>query len=132
MPEFVDITPASIAQVQRLGDGRLVSIEDDVANVAKDLAALGPFELFLDADQGVFVVMQRMTDDSESLVTTSKECDQRLVARVRQVMSPDYDLVGEIEKSEAQADAQRTYERREQIGEVAERLAHAFKKDLGL
>jgi hypothetical protein len=131
MDDFIDIPAGTVAQVRRALGGRMVLIEDDVQNVARDLQAISDdLHLHFDAAQDLWVVMQDR-DGTETLVTTTRELDQRLVHRVRQVCSPSYDLAGELERVEAQADRQEAQKRSERAGEVGERLAHAFRTDLG-
>lgn len=131
MGRHLDIQPATIAQVQRLDDGSRVLVDDDVAGVAQDLRAIDPsLRLHLDVEQQVYVVSQ-VLQGREHLVTTSQTCDQRLVARVRQVASPGYNLADELEAAEAAANREQDRLRREWVGEIGERLAHALRKDLG-
>lgn len=132
MREYVDIEPASVAQVRRGLGGHLVLIEEDVQDIARDLQRIDPsLFLFFSPDEEFWVVMQKVGDE-EQLVTTTRDLDRRLVDRVRQVCSPGYDLIGELERLEAQAERDADHARRESLGDGAERLAHALRKDLGL
>jgi hypothetical protein len=110
----------------------MILIEDDVQSVARDLQAISDdLHLHYDAVQDIWVVMQDR-DDEETLVTTASTLDQRVVHRVRQVCSPGYDLAAELERVEAEADAEQDRRRREMAGEVGERLSHAVRTDLGV
>lgn len=132
MSDYIDIPAASVAQVKRALDGRMVLIEDDVQNVARSLQDISD-DLYLHYDgiQGIWVVMQDR-DGVETLVTTSRELDQRLVQRCREVCSPGYDLAGEIERAQAEADAEHDRGLSERLADGSERLAHAFRKDFGV
>ena len=127
---YLDISPASVAQVQR-AFGTMVQVDDDVQNVARDLRAIDPgLSLFYDASEDVWIVMQ-VRDGVEHLVTTAQECDQRIVHRVREVSSERYDLVAELEASDAQIEKDKDAALHEQTGDVGERLLHAMRHDKG-
>lgn len=128
--DAIDITPGSVAQVARTLGGLTVLVTEDVQNVATDLAALGDFHLHYDPVEELYVVMQ-VHDGTEKLVTSARECDQRIVARVRQITAPGYDLAGELERAEREADMENVHELSELMGDRAERLGHALRKDLG-
>lgn len=130
MDHALDIKPASVAEVQRMFTGHTVVVTEDVQNVASDLAELGPFHLHYDPLQDIYVVMQRMPDGSEQLVTSAQECDQRIVHRVREVTAPGYDIAAEVEKVEKARAKADEHAFNEAVGEKAERLAHALRKDL--
>lgn len=131
MAEPVDITPATIAQVQRLRDGRLLVVDDDVAGVARDLRAIDRgLRVYFSPEEGVFVVYHEQ-DGVERLVTTSTTCDQRLVRRVHEISAPGYELASEIERLEDERNRELDRQHSEWVGEIGERLAHALRTDLG-
>ena len=135
--ERVQISPATVAQVHRSQRGARVAVTADVQNVARDLQQIREsLVLEFDPVEDFYVVLDRrvMPDGSEEdhLVTTALECDQRLVNRVREISSESYDFVAELERVEAAAERDRQHAFREQVGEPAERLAHALRKDLGM
>lgn len=128
----MEIQPASLAQVTRARSGRFVAIEDDVANVARDLQALDKtLHVRFSETAGYFVIYQAFEDGKENIVLTAQELDQRIVRRVEQVMHPEYDYAAELEAQDARAQAERDHRFREQVGEIGERLFHAARKDLG-
>lgn len=128
----MEIIPATVAQVARMDSGRLVAVDDDVQNVARDLREIDPgLRLRFDEYQEFYVVYH-VDGDEESLVTTAQECDQRLVKRAREISRPDYDYGLELEKAEAESKKQADDRFADQTGDVGERLAHALRKDLGL
>lgn len=133
----MEIEPASLAQVQRGQDGRMVEVSDDVANVAQDLRALNPaFRLRYSEAGQHFVVYQVVHlpngSTDEHLVTTAQECDPRLVRRVEEIMAPGYDLAVELDKADREAERRHEHEQAEALGPAAERMAHAMRRDLGV
>lgn len=137
MGRQIDIEPASIAAVKRTDKGKLVAIDDDVVGVARDLKAIdAALKLSYDPDQDYYVVYEvRVLGDGsveEHLVTTARECDQRIVWRVKEISRPGYDYAAELEKVEAAAKKARDDTFREELAPRAERLRHALRKDLGL
>lgn len=133
----MEVQPATLAQVKRLRDGRMIAVDDDVGGVAKDLRAIGrSLRLRYSESAEVFVVYEvhENNDGSvdEHLVTTAQECDQRLVARVRQIADEDYDYAGELDAIQKQKDRDQASHFHDQVGEIGERLAHAIRKDLSL
>jgi hypothetical protein len=128
------IQPASLAQLQQSASGRWLEIESDVGSVAlqlKEIADTLGIELHLRLSEvtGVFKVIQ-VINGEEQLVTSAQEADQRLVDRVREVTSPQYDLAKAAEALERQKDRDFDHEQAEKVGDVGERLAHALRKDL--
>jgi hypothetical protein len=131
----VNISPASVSEVSDAGE--LILIGNDVANVARDIQAINPdFRLRYSDSRDISIVHQEeyhpLTGEllKKQLVTTMRGApDQRLVERVREVTSPQYDLVAEIEKVEKAAQRALKHARREEIGEKAEKLAWALVKD---
>jgi hypothetical protein len=127
----IDIDPVSVAQARRSRTGRMVAIDDDVVNVARDLRDIDPrFRLFYNEDEHVFVV-ELHEEGVEHLVGVYRELDQRIVARARRFTRPDFDLAAEIENSESEAAAANDARRAEQLGDASQRLHHALRTDLG-
>lgn len=129
---MIDITPASLDQITRGRGGRMVIIEHDVSNVARDIKAIHP-DLFLRYnEQGeYFAVLQDMGPlHRPHVVTTSQTCDQRLVTKVRKITSPDYDYGAEIDKHHDKVDREHEATFKEHVGEVSERLAWAIREDI--
>lgn len=129
----MDISPANIAQVELGRDGRVVTIDDDVLNIAKDLKAIDDkLRLRWVEKAEYFCVYELEEDGSESLVLTSQELNPQIVERVRQIAHPSYDYVAELDKLDAQVDREFNHAQRERLGEAAEKLSFAVRKDLGL
>src|SRR5690242_19431925 len=118
----MQIDPASLDQVIKGQNGRMILVEADVGNVAVQLKELDPsFVLSVSESQGHFVVSQQFPkgDGSyeEHLVLTAQECDQRIVDRVREIMHPGYDLGAEMEKQDAAAEKAHNDKLEEIVGE---------------
>lgn len=134
--QHIDIEPGSVGQVTRaMSSGRMVAIDRGPHDVATRLHELdSSLTLHYDPYEDLWVVVQRLHkadgSEQESLVTTAKTCDLRLVARVQEVMAPGYDLSAEIAKSEQAAEKARLAERAEMFGDASEKMSHALRKDL--
>lgn len=132
-----EIQPVNAMQVFQTDRGHLVAIDDDVQSVARELRAIDEgLKVWFDPDQDHFVIFHERTlgDGSveEHLVTTAQELDQRIVERIRQISSRDYDYVAELERIDLAADRAAEHALSERIGPHLERLAHGLRKDLGL
>jgi hypothetical protein len=116
-------------------NGRMVLIDDDVANVVRDLQEIDPgLRVRFSMEEGVFVVYHRRLEvdgEREKLVTTAHELDQRIVRRVREISRPGYDFVAELDRLDREAECRKDREFSEKIGPHAERLAWALRQDLG-
>lgn len=133
-----DLEPASIAQVQRGQDGKLVEVSGDVGNVVADLRRLDPtlrVRVLEDASPPCFVVYQLIAHGGmtkEHLVLTCTKLDQRIVKRVEEIMHPSYDFAGQLERNalKRKTDSRKGF--RERVESHADRLLHAAQKDLGV
>ena len=126
----MDIAPASLAQIRMGRDGRRVVVSEDVGNVAAQIHEIDPRLGLVWNEKGEFFMVVEQDGLTERLVLTAKECDQRIVERVRQIASPDYDYGAEVDRLDAAAEKAKDHRFHEETGEVAERLAHALRKDL--
>jgi hypothetical protein len=128
--------PATLAQISRNREGRMVHIEDDVQGVANDLHEIDShLRLRYSEAGGYFVVYLKTDADVDEgdghLVLTAQDCDQRIVQRIRRIMQSDYDYMAELDKAEAKAKEEKDAAWSEKIGPIAERLAFAMRKELG-
>lgn len=142
----MDVRPASIDQIGRLADGRLVTITADAGNVAESIQRLDPCLHLRYSESSDCWIVYRIhrhgwpcrEDDperTEELVLTAQDCDQRIVKRLEFIDSQGrsgYDYAAELEKSALRARDRAKKERQERFGEHAEKVAHALRKDLGL
>jgi hypothetical protein len=122
---------ATIAQVRAGRGGRLIEIDNDVFNLAKRLHEIDR-SLGLDWNDagGYFRVTQTLEGGRKHVVLTCAELTPAVIDRVREVVNPGYDLVGELDRKDR--DGQRERERRlsEETGILGERLHYAIRKDL--
>ena len=131
----MEIQPASMAQVVEGRDGRRWGIDDDVGGIAKQLQEIDPkLRLQWNEKREFFMVVEVLEEgdgkSTERLVFSAKECDGRIVTRMRQIASPGYDFLAEIDQMDAQAEKDRDHGFSEKIGEAGEVAAHALRKDL--
>jgi hypothetical protein len=126
----MQIPAASISQVQRLRDGRLVEISDDVCNVVKDLQALDPNVRVRHSDATGLFVLYFDKEGDEQLIFTSPFLDQRVVERFRQISEPGYDYAAELDRIDNAAEREHDARMKEKVEEASERLAHAIRTDL--
>jgi hypothetical protein len=127
----VELESATIAQVRKGRDGRLVQVEDDVLHIAARLRQVDPSLSLRWNDHGeYFVVVETDESGTEHRVTTCTELDERLLARIERIAHSSYDYVGELDRMDARAEREKDHRFHEQTGEVAERLAYALRKDL--
>lgn len=131
----MEIQPASVDQLAKGKNGNLILITNDVGNVAADLRRISDDLRLRYSDAGdYYVVYREYLEDGiwkHTLVTTSTECDQRLVKRVEYINSPLYNYAEEVDKLDKAADKAREDAFSEKIGEVGEKIAWAVRKDLG-
>lgn len=136
-PQYVEITPGTISQVQRaLHSGKMVAVDHGPHDVATRLQEINDeLHLHYDPYEDLWIVMQarHMADGSvkEHLVTTARECDGRLVQRVRQITDSSYNVADELDRLEAQADRAHHNRQAEAFGDASEKLAFALQQDLG-
>jgi hypothetical protein len=132
------IDPAQILTVRQVG-GTTIEISDDVQGVARSLREIDDrFRLRADLDHvqnllGWTVELHIPLPDGsteEQFVCAYRELDHRIVRDARRYTSPGYVIADELEKEDAARDKAMDDRRREQSGEIGERLAHAIRADL--
>lgn len=129
----MELEPASLDQIKRGKDGKMIVIENDVGGIVSQIKAINDSLHVRWSDAGeYFVVYHEYPSGKQELLTTALELDGRLVKRIEKVTSGSYDYLAEIDKLEAAREAETDAKLKEQIGEFGERLAHALRKDLGV
>lgn len=140
---MLEISPATINQIRSGRGGRVIEIQDDVACIARDLKDVHEdVRLGFNERGGYFVVYQLDREPAtgavmgEHIVTTwdpevNGELDQRLVQRVRRISQPDYSVADDLDRMDREVEREHDRRFSEQVGEKAELLAHAIRKDLG-
>jgi hypothetical protein len=134
-----EVEPASIEQVRQGRDGKMVTITEDVADIAKRLKEIDKRLYLRYSEPGsYFVVYCREPYEPEGtgyMVATYQELDPRIIEDIRRVVwenqQPGYSYADEIDKKHDLADAARDYEFSQKIQASAEELAFAIRKDLG-
>jgi hypothetical protein len=86
--------------------------------------------LYIDPTR-ILTVRQPDGSVEEHFVCAYRELDHRVLRDARKYTSPGYDLAAELEKLDDSNDRRMDHRRREQSGEIGERLAHALRTDLG-
>jgi hypothetical protein len=132
------IDPAQILTVRQVG-GTTIEISDDVQGVARSLREIDDrFRLRADLDHvqnllGWTVELHIPCPDGsteEQFVCAYRELDHRIVEDARRYTSDQYNIADELEKEDAARDKAMDHKRREQSGDIGERLAHAIRRDL--
>jgi gas vesicle protein len=128
----MEIKPATIDQIIKGRNGKRVVITNDVGDVARQIKEISSdLELHYNETADYFVVIQKH-ENGEHLVTTAQDLDGRIVERVKQITNPQYNFDIEAAKVEKEAKENMEKQRKEHIGEIGERLAHGFRKDLNI
>lgn len=128
----MEIRPATLDQIIKGRDGKRVVITNDVGDIARQIKEISPdLELHYNEVAEYFVVIQKH-ETGEHLVTTAQDLDARIVERVKQITSPGYNFEEEALAVEKAQKDKSEHERKEHIGEVGEKLAHGFRKDLNI
>ena len=135
----LEIQPASVQQVLEGRGGKMITIEEDVCDVAKRLKGIDRrFYLRFSEAGGYFVVYCREDHEQEGtghLIATYQELDARIVEDIERIVwenrQPGYSYSDEIEKNHQLADDARDYEFSQKIMSSAEELARAIRVDLG-
>lgn len=126
----MELDRPSLSQVITGMHGELVTVEDDVLEVARRLKDIHPDLSVRWNQQGeYFTIYEDCPDGVERLVTNVKHLDGRLISYFERMAHESWDAVKEIEKMEAATDRERDHAMKERIGEIGERLHHALRKD---
>jgi hypothetical protein len=129
----MEIPHASLIQVKTGRDGKTITIEQDVLDIVKQIKEIDPrLSVHWNEFGGYFVIIEHCLDGAERLVTTVLELDNRILDHLRKIGSTDWDVGKELEKAEDAAYAAKEYAFSEEMGDKAEHLAHAIKKDLNV
>jgi hypothetical protein len=126
----MQIQAASVAQVHKGRDGRMIEVGEDVLNVAKQLRDFDDSLRLRWSEGGEYFVVYQLIDDREKLVLTCTDLNPQIVERVRQIARPEYDFAAELDRMDAQAEKDKEHRFHEDLGERGERLAYALRKDL--
>jgi hypothetical protein len=132
----VEIRPATITQIEahRTAGGlfEYVEISDDVQGVANLLHEIDEHLRLRYSKAGQYFVVYWRHDGAEDgdghLILTAQELDHRIVKRIEQIASADYDYSFELERLDAEEKKRRREAINEKLGETAERAYFELRK----
>jgi hypothetical protein len=140
----MQVRPASIDQVQRAKDGRMVLISARESTIAADLQRIDRrLKLRFSEGGGYWAVFEQPEGgcpcpdpncEHGHLVLTAQECDDRIVQRI-QYIDPQgrggYSYADALEKATLDAHRKSRQEFLDHVEELGEQAAHAVRRDLG-
>ena len=122
---------ASLTQVRAGRGGRLIEIDADVMDICNRIREIdSSLGVDWNEDGNYFRVYQLVQGGEKHVATTTRELTPEVVEEVRRIADPKYNLAGELERIDDQADKNNQHAFREKVGEAGERLHHAMRKDL--
>lgn len=133
--ESFDIPLATTEQVIKAGDDYYIISARDSALIKEINDIDNRLHVKFNRRQDFFVLYakeQTPQGENQYLVKTFTKLDGRIVQRVREISDPSYDFIKEGEQMEKEHEAAKMHKIRESIGDTAEKLAHALRKDLGV
>lgn len=119
----------------------LVQVESDVFGVVEQLKRIDSgLHLSYNTKQNVFVLEWRgvnpLGEYVEDIVGAYTELDSRIVHLIEKIGAREnrnrYVLSHELEKLEQQKEREALWEHEQNVGPLAEQLAHALRQDLGV
>jgi len=117
----------------------MILVENDVGNVAKDLKEIDPTLRLRYSEAGEYFVVYRAFEfqgaPKEELVLTAKDCDQRIVNRVREIDAQgrgNYNFAKELEKADDQRKRNALSAIKEQQREKSAEAYHEVRRKLGV
>jgi hypothetical protein len=130
---------ASLGQLQLTNRLELIRVENDVLGVAEQLKRIDPgLVLTFDKGQKIYLLHHEGFNDRgewvENFIGAYTELDQRIVNLIERIDGQGrgrHDLARELDRLEAQKEREREQQFSETMGERAELLRHALRKDLG-
>ncbi len=125
----MDLQPASITQV-RQGKHRRITVEADVGSVVAQIKEIDPRLGVIWDEDGEFFAVVEQDGPKQRLVLTALELDHRVLQRLKEISSADYDYVAEMDRMDAVADREKDHRFMQEVGENAEVMAHALRSDL--
>lgn len=129
----MEIQPATIEQVAKGRDGKMITIDADVGGIAQQLTEVDPHLKLRFSESGGYFVVYREAPEGSELVGTYQELDHRVLKDVQRLAwlnrQPGYSYADELDKKDAEADKEAEHARKEAMGEPAEKLHYALRKD---
>lgn len=111
--------------------GRLISVEDDVLSIKKQIEEIWGLQVYFDNVDERWVVVQTDYDGTESLVCTTDRLDHSLLDTIQAADQTvkGFDPEKQVDDWNAAIEAERDRRFEEQLEEFAERFRFALKKD---
>lgn len=132
-----EVRPASLSQVLRGRDGRMIVIDDDVCNIVADLQRIDPrFRVSYVPDGHCYWVWLAIQDKdgrpARHFVSSvnGDAFDRRVVAMAERITHESYDVAADMERVQREAERLAAEKRRRPIEENADRLHWAMRRDL--
>jgi hypothetical protein len=130
-----EIQSATIDQFRQGQDGKIHVIDADAGGVVARMKRIDKNLNLRYSEKGdYYVVYYEAEDGKQELVATYQQLDHRLAEDLERlehkIKQPGYDYAAELDEMDAKADVEANYRHREAIGESAEKLAYAIRKDL--
>lgn len=129
------IKPATIEQVQAGADGKFHVIDNDAGGIVARLKRLDENLNLRFSEAGNYYVVYYQGQNGPELVATYETLDARIAEDIERMdyamKQPGYNFADELEKLEAEAKREEDYRQKEAMGESAQKLAHALRKDMG-
>jgi len=120
----------------------VVRVEDDVANVVRDIHEISPrIHVYYNEQTGNFDLVESCLDHTDRLIFSVVHLDARVVDRLRtadqwrgredpaHLLGEDEDFLTLMDDQNTAADAARDEREKDQIRDVGERLAWALEED---
>lgn len=132
---ITELEPASFEQIKEPQPGDWVVVEQDVGELVKELREIDPrlrvqhnrrTEVF-----ALYTVEDTPEGEKQHLVNTFKKFDKRVVNRIRQIYSVEYDFIKEGEDLEKAKDKAFEVEWEEKVQARSEELAYVLRRAFG-
>lgn len=133
----IPLEPASMDQVQGNLEHGFVTIDSDVGDIVKQIKAIDPRFSVEYNKRGEFFALFTTEPapgggETQHLVNTFKELDQRVVNRLMEILHPDYNFGQEIQELEDKHKADFEADWHDRVMEKSEHLAFVIRKELGI
>lgn len=136
-PGVHEIEPVSVTRVIEGQNGRMIVIDDDVSNIVRDLRRIDRrFRVSYVEDNHHYWIWLDISEPDGPLrrhfvsSVDGDRFDRRVVKMAEKITHDSYDLLAEMDKAQAQVERERSERFTRPILENADRLHHAFRRDM--
>jgi predicted nuclease with TOPRIM domain len=112
--------------------GRLITMESDVLDIRNQIEERWPeLRVFFDEWEETWVVVEHCGDGVQRLATKTKVLDQRFIRLLEEIdgHQPGHDPERRVDSWNEAIEREQDHKFYEQMGEFADRLKHALRKD---